>query len=261
MYSGPSGQATTISTSEPKSTASPNIDRTRPSQVAPSDTSDASSTVLASDEPDDDVAAGAVVVGAVEPPGVVDGVDPPAGVGDDRTMKPNCPLGPSSPFGLANRPRHVARTGRHRRVDGDVDRLPVGAELGSTDVRLGPWVAVAGDRHRRVADRLVERQDELRRGRLQLRAVGRIRRDEGLGLGAGGRRAGQQRRWPRRARPARAAACGGEHRFGRALGNKVVGDAVPPRASPRRRDTPSVGSPTWPHRRSTAATARAGSAS
>ena len=44
MYSGPSGQATTISTSEPNSTARPNMDSVRPSHVAPSETSDASRT-------------------------------------------------------------------------------------------------------------------------------------------------------------------------------------------------------------------------
>ena len=232
MYSGPSGQATTISTSEPNSTARPNMESVRPSHVAPSDTSDASSTVLSSDEPDDE-SAGAMVVGVVEPPGVVDAVDPPAGVGDDRTAKPNWPLGPSSPLGW--RTDHATLHGPVGIgvLIGDGDRLLVGAELRPPDVRLGPRVAVAGDRDRRVADRLVERQDELRRGRLQLRAVGRIRRDEGLGLGR--RRASRR---PAAAddrdehRPARAAACGGEHRFGRALGNKVVGATPPPRPPP-----------------------------
>ena len=39
MYSGPSGQATTISTNDPNRMARPSVDRTRPSHVAPSDTS------------------------------------------------------------------------------------------------------------------------------------------------------------------------------------------------------------------------------
>ena len=40
-----------------------------------------------------------MVAGGVVPPGVVVAVDPPAGVGDVSTVKPNWPVGPSSPLG------------------------------------------------------------------------------------------------------------------------------------------------------------------
>ena len=41
----------------------------------------------------------AVVAGGVVPPGVVVAVEPPAGVGDVSTVKPNWPVGPASPLG------------------------------------------------------------------------------------------------------------------------------------------------------------------
>ena len=48
-YSGPSGHAATMSTSEPNSTASPSVDSTRPSQIGAVETSDASATSSSSD--------------------------------------------------------------------------------------------------------------------------------------------------------------------------------------------------------------------
>ena len=70
MYSGPSGQAAMISASDPKSTARPSVDSTRPSHVAPSDTSEASSTTTSSSSSSASTAAGAVV-GVVAPGTVV----------------------------------------------------------------------------------------------------------------------------------------------------------------------------------------------
>ena len=92
MYSGPSGQAATIRTRDPNSTASPNVDSVRPSQVAPSETVEASTTtssvvvVLSS-------VSGAAV--PVSPGTVVAVVD----TGDVRISKLNRPEAPGSPDG------------------------------------------------------------------------------------------------------------------------------------------------------------------
>ena len=108
MYSGPSGQATTIRTNDPNRIASPRVDSTRPSQVAPSETSDG---VLHGRRGGTGVAA--LVRGrcgrgrrraarrpGVEPelPGVVSSGD---GVVELSTVKPNEPSAPSSPLGCS----------------------------------------------------------------------------------------------------------------------------------------------------------------
>src|SRR5688500_15152186 len=104
MYSGPSGQATTITTKEPNRMARPSVDRTRPSHVAPSDTSDASRTsdeLSASPPPTSvgaAVAGGALPVVGVDAPGAVSSGD---GVDELSTSKLNEPRAPSSPLGCS----------------------------------------------------------------------------------------------------------------------------------------------------------------
>ncbi len=91
MYSGPSGQAATMSTSEPNSTATPKIDSTRPSHVGPSDASDASDTSSSPAVPPS-LPAGVVDVGpgSAPPPGFVGG-------GGCCTVKLKLPSMPGSP--------------------------------------------------------------------------------------------------------------------------------------------------------------------
>ena len=132
MYSGPSGQATTISTNEPNRMARPSVDRTRPSHVAPSDTSAASCTVDALDA--------AVAAADLGRRGVVAaGVGAPSrrravrrrvvgrGVGDASTSKLNEPRGAVLAVRLQRRPAHVAGAGGHRHEDRHGERLAVGA--------------------------------------------------------------------------------------------------------------------------------------
>ena len=88
MYSGPSGHAATMRTSDPNSTARPSVDRTRPSQVAPSETSEASLTSSSSVSPSPAVSGASV-------PGTVDAVE----IGEATIWKENVPDDPTSPVG------------------------------------------------------------------------------------------------------------------------------------------------------------------
>ena len=66
-YSGPSGHAATMSTSEPNSTERPTIDRTRPSQIGPLETEDADRTELPDESPLESVELSVSVVAAPVP--------------------------------------------------------------------------------------------------------------------------------------------------------------------------------------------------
>ena len=268
MYSGPSGQAATISTSDPNSTARPSVDSTRPSQVAPSDTSEASSTTTSSSSRRRRRCRRARSSASVAPGTVV-----AAGVDGRRAQHGEAEaVGRARLAGrLADLPGDVALAGRHRLGHVDRQREAVVAQLGPADRR--ERIAVARHLHRvGVAELAVEREHDLRRWLRQLLAVGRAALDERRLLRLGRcPRAASAPATAARDRASRAAACGREHRFGRAppeqgswpapaIGLPVRGAPGPARP-PGPRDTPSVGSAVWPRPRCTAATGRAGSPS
>ncbi len=141
-YSGPSGHAATISTSEPNTTEMPMIDRTRPSQIGALETSSASriSSLLAA--------------------GVADGGAGAAGDGRRRGAAGAGRCGGRFAHGegevaavggavvVGQRPGDVALAGREwlQQVDGDGDAVV--ADLGAAD--RAERVALADDLRRRA---------------------------------------------------------------------------------------------------------------
>ena len=82
-YSGPSGHAATMSTSDPNSTAIPRIDSTRPSQIDPLDTPSASLSLL------DELEAVVVAEAAA--------AESPVAVAVGSTVKPKLPRSSAAP--------------------------------------------------------------------------------------------------------------------------------------------------------------------
>ena len=261
MYSGPSGQAATISTSDPNSTARPSVDSTRPSQVAPSDTSEASSTMTSSSSTASAVSAG-TVVGVVAPARWS-----PSGstAVELSTVKLKRSVAPGSPVGWLTCQATLHSPTGIGSVTSTVSVSRSSLSSGTADRR--ERVALARHLHRvGVAELAVEREHDLRRW---LRRAPRRRPaalDERRLLRLG--RAHDQQRAGDRGedREGDSAACGREHRFGRAPPEQGSWTRSRATGTTRRRsgscrDTPSVSSAEWQRPRCTAATGRAGSPS